>query len=203
MAFGQAGIAELEGNDITVSLGQQVNNSGLAPGITSAAGFSQVGSALMHELGHNLGLRHDGHVDKPCPMGTGCPAGDTCTTLSDGQGKVCHETVGGVLGAEEPNYKPNYISLMNYAYEGIGIESSSTQNVAAAGMPYTPGSDVPDPTLTRLDFSNTVLTTLDEGNLDDTIGIGWSANFSSKRPRKVQSRLDWLFTNSLYCLKIW
>ncbi len=113
-AFGQSGIAELSGNDLIISLGGLINNTGRSPHFV-------VPSTLMHELGHNLGLKHDGHLDRPCPSGTGCPVGDICTTLADNQGQVCHESFNGVLGAEEPNYKPNYLSIMNYTYGSNGI----------------------------------------------------------------------------------
>lgn len=164
-SFAQSGIAEIAGNDFIVSLGGQVNESGIAPGITSAAGFSLLGSVFMHELGHNLALRHDGHADHPCPGGSGCASDETCIDLSDGQGQVCHESVGGLLGAEEPNYKPNYISIMNYQYMRSGILNASTA-----------GSSVPDPALTRLDYSNEALPTLHEDALVDADGLGWTAD---------------------------
>lgn len=173
-SFAQSGYAELSGNDLVVSLGGLIDNSGLAPGIVSAAGFSQVGATFMHELGHNLGIRHDGHVDVACPSGSGCPATETCIDLGDGQGLVCHESFRGVVGAEEPNYKPNYVSIMNYRYQKSGIQSSSTRNVAAAGTAPTAGAATMDPTLTRLDYSNQVLATLTEDNLDDASGLGWT-----------------------------
>jgi hypothetical protein len=65
---------------------------------------------------------------------------------------------------------------MNYLYQSTGIRSSSTQNVAAPGMPYTPGSNVIDASLTRLDYSNQVLPTLHEDNLDDVAGLGWTVD---------------------------
>ena len=113
LAWGQSGMARLEGNDLIVSLGGLVNNSGVSPHFLSP-------SVFMHELGHNLGLRHDGHLDEPCFTGT-CPDGDTCMDLQDGEGPVCHETFNGLLGEEEPNYKPNYLSIMNYTYQRNGI----------------------------------------------------------------------------------
>ncbi|MGI9104220.1 MAG: M12 family metallo-peptidase [Terriglobales bacterium] len=113
--YGQAGLAEISGNDVIVSLGGLINNTGLAP-------HFQMSSTFMHELGHNLGLRHDGHIDNVCSSDSDCRPGDTCSTLNDDQGQVCHETNNGVLGAEEPNYKPNYLSIMNYQYETTGIQ---------------------------------------------------------------------------------
>lgn len=175
-AYGQSGTAELDGGDIIVSLGASVNDTGQAPGITSPAGFSFLGATFMHELGHTLGIQHDGHVDRPCATGSDCDASDTCIDLDDGEGKVCHSMVGGLAGAGEPNYKPNYVSVMNYLYQHSGIESSSSANVAAPGMPYTTGSNVVDPALTRLDYSNQVLATLHENNLDDVPGLGWQTD---------------------------
>jgi hypothetical protein len=110
LRFGQAGIAYLSGNDFIVSLGGFVNNTGLSPRY-------QLAGTFMHELGHNLGLRHDGHLDTPCRTNADCRSGETCADLGDGQDRVCHETFHGILGAEEPNWKPNYISIMNYMYE--------------------------------------------------------------------------------------
>jgi hypothetical protein len=119
MSFGQAGLAELSGNDFMVSMGSVVNDNGISPRF-------QVPVTFMHELGHNLGLHHDGHLDQPCRGGAGCPTDDRCMELGDGQGPVCHQTVNGSLGAEEPNYKPNYISIMNYLYEGSFIQMGAS-----------------------------------------------------------------------------
>jgi protein-disulfide isomerase len=110
LAFGQSGFAELSGNDFIVSMGGFVNNSALSPRF-------EVPAVFMHELGHNLGLRHDGHLDKPCRDDVDCPSGDTCIDLNDTQGRVCHESFRAIVGKEEPNYKPNYLSIMNYAYQ--------------------------------------------------------------------------------------
>ncbi len=77
-------------------------------------------NAIIHELGHNLGLLHGG--DENC------------------------------------NYKPNYNSTMNYAYEFIGIDTSCD----GIGGNYTPG------------FSSGTRRTLDENNLDETLGMCYS-----------------------------
>jgi len=60
-SLGSSGIAELPGNDILVTMG----NWGFAT--TSGSPLNQLinkqASTLMHELGHNLGLRHGGNED--------------------------------------------------------------------------------------------------------------------------------------------
>ena len=69
---------------------------------------------LMHELGHNLGLRHGGNDDV--------------------------------------NTKPNYLSVMNYAFQNIGLLLPNGQQRS-------------------FDYSRTALPTLDERNLDEVSGI--------------------------------
>ncbi|OJH34176.1 hypothetical protein BON30_44430 [Cystobacter ferrugineus] len=60
-AAGQSGIAESRGNDLLVSL------FGFKLSTDSVARRNQIinhqAVVMMHELGHNLGLRHGGHVD--------------------------------------------------------------------------------------------------------------------------------------------
>jgi PKD repeat protein len=82
---------------------------------TGSVGFYPITEAcyFMHELGHNLGLRHGGDED--------------------------------VL------YKPNYISIMNYRFDYIGILNG-------------PGGR-------EIDYSRRTLDTLDETHLDEAIGI--------------------------------
>ncbi len=124
--FGQTGIAEISGNDLMVSLGQLNNDFGITPDIF------MLGGTFMHELGHNLGLRHGGGNE-------------------DG-----------------PNYKPNYLSAMNYLYQLNGIQSADVV-----------GSNVRDDALTRLDYSTQVLPTggnspgaLNETDLSEPAGLG-------------------------------
>jgi hypothetical protein len=78
---GSSGLAELIGNDFLVTLG----NWGLSSitGVETNLLINFQASTLMHELGHNLGLRHGGDIDE--------------------------------------NYKPNYISIMNYLYTFPGL----------------------------------------------------------------------------------
>ncbi|MFX0212364.1 MAG: zinc-dependent metalloprotease family protein, partial [Candidatus Hodarchaeota archaeon] len=66
-----SGIGEVQGNDFLVSLGAFSNNAGT---------IQDQAATFMHELGHNLGLRHGGDTD-------------------------------------EPNYKSNYVSIMNYLFQ--------------------------------------------------------------------------------------
>jgi len=83
---------------------------------------------LMHELGHNLNLRHGGDEDE--------------------------------------NFKPNYLSVMNYLWQVYGIFVSSQ-----------PGNA--DPTnivALRLDYSGYVLPPLNELHLDERIGLGGPLN---------------------------
>lgn len=59
-------------------------------------------------------------------------------------------------GGDGVNYKPNYLSVMNYLFQTRGI----------------PPSDPDGPLVGRLDYSRSVLATLVEGSLDENVGIG-------------------------------
>ncbi len=100
------GVAEPYGNDFIVSLGGWTNGVG---SVEEQAG------TFMHELGHNLGLRHG--------------------------------------GGDDQNYKPNYLSIMNYLFQ----------------VPYAP--------LVRalqapLSYSSFAQPDLYEKSLDESKGIG-------------------------------
>ncbi len=99
---GSSGQAAIFGDDLIVSLqcfGSDVN----------------VRNTIMHELGHNLNLRHGGNVDT--------------------------------------NYKPNYNSVMNYAYQFPGVDNNCTP----------PGDGV-------LDYSRGTRVTLNENSLNENLG---------------------------------
>lgn len=116
---GTSGIAEPYGNDLIVSLGSFTGGVGSRE--------EQAGT-FMHELGHNLGLRHG--------------------------------------GGDDVNYKPNYLSVMNYYFQ-MPSETSSLLN-----RPLT--------------YSNFKHTTLNEEDLDEDYGIGvtdWPTTvYSVKHP---------------------
>lgn len=74
----------------------------------------QQAGTFMHELGHNLGLKHAGDGD-------------------------------------DPNFKPNYLSVMNYFFQNNGLRRSSKWG--------------------NFDYSRHSLPTLDENCLDETEGL--------------------------------
>jgi hypothetical protein len=60
-AAGSSGVAELNGNDMVVSLGGYGFST--TPGASLNLLINLQASTFMHELGHNLGLRHGGNED--------------------------------------------------------------------------------------------------------------------------------------------
>ncbi|MDP1923034.1 MAG: hypothetical protein Q8L14_42715 [Myxococcales bacterium] len=78
---GVTGNAELPGNDFAIALGRSGLSLGSQNGINQTINWQS--ATFMHELGHNLGLRHGGF--------------------------------------EDANYKPNYLSVMNYYYQNDGL----------------------------------------------------------------------------------
>lgn len=109
-------------------------NSGISRGIPSNDFLVTLGSAanngtvdqqagtFMHELGHNLGLGHGG------PLNLAAPAGQVNT-----------------------NYKPNYLSVMNYASQFSGLRKG--------------------PNFGHFDYSRMQLPSLNEAVLDETVGL--------------------------------
>jgi len=94
---GTIGISEVAGNDFAIGFGDVSDD-------TEQAGV------FMHELGHNLNLRHG--------------------------------------GGDDVNFKPNYLSVMNYFFADRGI-----------------------PPTNRIDYSRQALPNLDENNLNENVGI--------------------------------
>jgi len=142
--FGATGSGEINGDDFMVSLGAYTD-AGVPISYETWAGV------LMHELGHNLGLKHG--------------------------------------GADCDNYKPNYLSVMNYSFFNTGIPVSKVPGDSFAQACLTdldcgPAPDCPGPdceaaphcsTTThrcyRLDFSSFRYNDLNETGLDETIGL--------------------------------
>jgi hypothetical protein len=88
----------------------------------------QQAGTLMHELGHNLQLCHGGVLDPP--LFTQC----------------------------NTNRKPNYLSIMNYAFQTRGIQPTDPDGAGALTA--------------RVDYSPDDLDDLNENSLDETLGIG-------------------------------
>jgi hypothetical protein len=147
-AKGESGIAEVSGNDFIVSLG------GLLQDLERDPSFLNIGTTFMHELGHNLGLRHGGGIDTPCTtVGAACPIGGVCTQTP--VGNYC-------LQGEDINAKPNYLSVMNYRYQFTGIlvgnAVGSTSPIACVTSQDCPvGTSCNRGACSRLDYSNQVL----------------------------------------------
>jgi hypothetical protein len=118
-------------------------------------------AVFMHELGHNLGLCHGGPN-----LGGGCelPSLPFVTTLD--------------------NYKPNYISVMNYAFQ-FGIPFAATSgSTTIAGW--------------RVDYSDAKLPDLDEASLDEATGLQDTAHptdithkYGRTRLYPVLGPVDW------------
>ncbi len=156
-AVGSSGYAAINGNGFMVSLGSLINDfeAFLTPAPPGGMTFGQLilGGTFMHELGHNLGLRHGGGVSA-----THDPASCLPPTCED-----------------QPRYKPNYLSVMNYLYQTDGIQSASA-----------PGEFIPVDT--RLDYSTQLLPTvpisdgvdgvLNELGLDESVPFGLTSGNS-------------------------
>jgi sugar lactone lactonase YvrE len=86
------------------------------------------------------------------------PSNHLATTAGSFEGTFMHELGHnlGLLhgGGDEINYKPNYLSVMNYAFMGDWL------NFFVAGYQRP------------LDFSRSILPVLDENNLNETDGVG-------------------------------
>lgn len=97
---GSSGLAEVNGNDAMITMGGYGFTISPTTGRTASQNTQyyinlQAGT-VMHEFGHNLGLRHGGF--------------------------------------ENQNYKPNYLSVMNYMYQFPGIPG--VQNDSTVGDRY-------------------------------------------------------------------
>jgi hypothetical protein len=161
--FSFSGLSELPGQNFVNS---EIGGFLLPEGaFTPSMARAALASAYMHEFGHNLGLHHGGGLG---PIGTD-------------------------NDDFERNFKPNYISVMNYNYLGVGIpqgDAVGSTNLKACALDTDCGDALctdtalaaPEPAKAcfRLDYSRQTLPTggntpglLDEnGNLDEVAGLG-------------------------------
>ncbi|HEX8254054.1 MAG TPA: Ig-like domain-containing protein [Thermoanaerobaculia bacterium] len=159
LIVGENGIGEVNGNDlsITIPLGPGEKLSGTIGGFKNKPHYGghedrvwaeYQAYFLMHELGHNLGLRHGG--------GTGIKAapGWTEPDAEDNRKIGC---------------KPNYLSVMNYAFAYPHIKKGPNGSKAVVRR--------------RLNFSLSALPTLDEARLNEGRGLDgpsdWDTIFSA------------------------
>lgn len=146
---GTSGVAEQGGNDVVITLGRL--NLSLATQNATNQTINWQSATLMHELGHNLGLRHGGF--------------------------------------EDANYKPNYLSVMNYYYQFDGLPvlgqnegdryfreyvlygacSGPPGITSAAGLNR---NRFTAPASFGLDYSDGSSIALDEAALDESRGFG-------------------------------
>jgi hypothetical protein len=166
---GATGTGETPGNDLLVSLGYNLFDVGLP--LTD----NMEGGTFLHELGHNLGLRHGAGVDA---MGHHVPA-------------------------DFPNRSPNYLSVMNYNYQTLGVPVASAPGGATAST-------------FKIDFSDIDgCADLDEDALDENVGaacgatskyvVYWtSGNFAGSAPggfhhasSTTGTAIDWSFDTTL------
>ncbi len=153
-----SGLGELGGNDFIVAIG----GSTLANSTDAEKNLwaNNQGSTIMHELGHNLGLKHGGD--------------------------------------EDTNYKPNYLSLMNYLYSNLGVSDPANTkagdryyhqmyakdgfNSSSVWAKYFNGTGSSWEQLHNgpytadfvFDFSSKTASDLNEGNLVESAGLGVS-----------------------------
>lgn len=118
-----SGIArDIPASDFLVTLGHWPRSQLLQVGIGEGGTDSEQAGTFMHELGHNLGLCHGGPKN---------------LALQDGQCDI--------------NNKPNYLSVMNYAFQFKGLRHTGTNGL--------------------FDYSQFSLTQLNETHLDERIGL--------------------------------
>jgi len=137
--FGATGKAELPGNDLVLTTGIFLDFD-LTPAIEQEAGL------LMHELGHNLGLRHGGNADGP-------------------------EFKPNYLSVVNPNF--TFTGIPVAAAAGSIVPISCRVNADCPGeaicASFTHGC-------TRIDYSRQALPDLNELSLNEILGIGAGTN---------------------------
>jgi hypothetical protein len=138
-------VAELVGNDLIVSMG----GWGLSTTITSELNFliNTQASTIMHELGHNLGLRHGGSVD---------------TNYKPNYWSVMNYLYQ-LNGLDADPAGSTAYQRWRYEYEGSG------GNLTLDTLPNSPYGDPLD---FVMDYSDGSSSALDETNLQEADNIG-------------------------------
>ena len=153
---GSTGLGECPGNDFLLSLGiVNFTNTYYTELQRDNYLINEQASTLMHEFGHNLGLKHG--------------------------------------GGEDLNYKPNYLSIMNYLYSSWGLPNLNNAMVgdryyhmewsldgyssASIWKQYFPNSSLSMHNNAWssdyvMDYSNGTLGSLDENSLSEGFGLG-------------------------------
>lgn len=157
------GLGEIDGNDFITTLGAegQADYSIATTEDINRLNY-ELASTIMHELGHNLGLRHGGN--------------------------------------EDVNYKPNYISIMNYMYSNYGlpvkgnakegdryyyyrysdVDSKSTSSLFKQYFNitgwWTDMHNNPSSADVVMDFSDGSSAALNESSLSEATGLGRSGS---------------------------
>ncbi|WP_061299869.1 hypothetical protein [Herbidospora cretacea] len=175
-----------------------------------AANFTAGRSGLFR---YNLwGFRHDASTSG----GVCCDGPDFMVTLGTWPGRpipvraqsgtFVHE-LGHAIGLdhggdEEVNFKPNYLSVMNYTYGFVGIPDFGEWRTRLPSVPATNGGKELLQALDQvstLSYSTSVLPELDRMSLDEGSGIGvttdvmaaWWDNSGTLRVGDGSAALDW------------
>ena len=121
-------------------------------------------------------------------------------TVRDQSGTFLHELGHNIGlphgGSDGVNFKPNYLSIMNYRYQVIGIPNWATWGAAGfAGAQLVASSTI--------DYSRSALAPIDETSLAEASGIGgggfaafWTDPGLTLRAGNATGGLDWNWSNN-------